>query len=83
MKNRQFFGPLRNLARNGILSRFVAISDRRLYCGTEMSRVDGFLKAILADECGDEATMGMDEDEEYDLDRQLGFYSDDDCLFVS
>ena len=39
--------------------------------------MDDVLKAILADESGDEVTMGMDEDEEYDLDRQLGFYSDE------
>ena len=25
----------------------------------------------------DEATMGMTEDEEYELDRQLGYYSDE------
>ena len=25
----------------------------------------------------DEDTLGMTEDEEYDLDRQLGFYSDE------
>lgn len=44
------------------------IFDWCLYCGIEMFCVDGFLKVILVDECGDEVIMGMDEDEEYDLD---------------
>ena len=35
------------------------------------------LEMILADESDDESTMGMDEDEEYELDRQLGVYSDE------
>ena len=35
------------------------------------------LEAMSGDFDVDEDTLGMSEDEEYDLDRQLGFYSDE------
>ena len=48
----------------------MASSSRRTIYTTE-----DVLQAISGDFDVDEDTMGMSEDEEYDLDRQLGFYS--------
>ena len=39
--------------------------------------VNAVLEAVLASDSEDENRIGMDEDEEYDLDRQMGFYSDE------
>ena len=43
----------------------------------EIYSTEAVLPAISGDFDVDEDTLGMNEDEEFELDRQLGYYSDE------